>query len=909
MRKMSFSIKLTNCLNQKIMKKLILFILIFSPFTLLLAQHGVLDAINELKTSGARSLPYAPLKFLSEDVHSRDYNLEGLKKGTILDLDEKMVQSLFTSRNDFIRIMIPYSERSEMVLILKRYEIFTPDFTLYTSSQPSASLDYVPGLHYRGIVESDPSSIVALSVFKNEVMGLIATAEGNFVVGPIEGNNENEHIFYNDRDLEKAFDFECGTEDDDSNSPADQHKLTSQRDVNDCVRLHVEIDYNVVTDKGGATNAINYITAMFNQSFLIYTQESINMVISEIFAWTTPSPYVGATQSEMLASYKLNTEYFNGDVSQLVTYSAVGGSAAGTDGLCNSNPDLSKCYSHIDTSFENVPVYSWTVFVITHEVGHLLGSAHTHACAWNGNNTAIDGCYAPSGSCPMPPIPLNGGTIMSYCYLASSGSYINYANGFGPQPGDRIRNNVNASSNCLSPCGQPVEYCASNGATGTNEYIKKVVLGNINNTSENNNGYANFTSQSANINAGNTYTITLTPNFTGGNKTKFWRVWIDYNHDFDWYDTGEIVAQGTGNNTISLTFTVPPGITSISTRMRVSMKLAGFAVFCGSFPSGEVEDYTVNITGPAATCSDGIQNQGEAGIDCGGPCPACATCNDGIQNQGETGIDCGGPCSACPLGGDVILLAAYFETGWDSWIDGGADANRVSSANSYEGQYSIRLNDNSGAASSMTSPTFNLSNATGLSISFHYYPTSMETDEDFLVQYKSGSTWTTIASYASGTQFNNNSFYTATVDVPNFVPTSTGTLRIQCDANDNNDQVYFDQVVIIKHTGGAMAALPQMITEYNDPSLRYRSGSPETGEYKIYPNPNHGDFTIELPMPAPENLVLRVLSYTGQVISEHKAERGSASQKLQLSNLANGMYFLQIISSGQIVHFEKIIKQ
>ncbi len=50
------------------------------------------------------------------------------------------------------------------------------------------------------------------------------------------------------------------------------------------------------------------------------------------------------------------------------------------------------------------------------------------------------------------------------------------------------------------------------------------------------------------------------------------------------------------------------------------------------------------------TCVDGEQNQGEIGVDCGGPCPACrpdATCVDGIQNQGETDIDCGGPCPAC----------------------------------------------------------------------------------------------------------------------------------------------------------------------------------------------------------------------------------------------------------------------
>ena len=52
----------------------------------------------------------------------------------------------------------------------------------------------------------------------------------------------------------------------------------------------------------------------------------------------------------------------------------------------------------------------------------------------------------------------------------------------------------------------------------------------------------------------------------------------------------------------------------------------------------------------AATCSDGIQNQSETGIDCGGPCTACVTtpsCSDGIKNQNETDIDCGGVCPAC----------------------------------------------------------------------------------------------------------------------------------------------------------------------------------------------------------------------------------------------------------------------
>ena len=50
-----------------------------------------------------------------------------------------------------------------------------------------------------------------------------------------------------------------------------------------------------------------------------------------------------------------------------------------------------------------------------------------------------------------------------------------------------------------------------------------------------------------------------------------------------------------------------------------------------------------------ASCTDGLQNGSEIGIDCGGPeCDACPTCFDGIQNGDELGIDCGGSiCQSC----------------------------------------------------------------------------------------------------------------------------------------------------------------------------------------------------------------------------------------------------------------------
>ena len=49
------------------------------------------------------------------------------------------------------------------------------------------------------------------------------------------------------------------------------------------------------------------------------------------------------------------------------------------------------------------------------------------------------------------------------------------------------------------------------------------------------------------------------------------------------------------------------------------------------------------------TCLDGLRNNGENGIDCGGPCKSCTSCNDGVRNGDETGIDCGGSCPDCVI--------------------------------------------------------------------------------------------------------------------------------------------------------------------------------------------------------------------------------------------------------------------
>tara|TARA_R110000851_G_scaffold4768_2_gene19731 strand:+ start:2977 stop:4419 length:1443 start_codon:yes stop_codon:yes gene_type:complete len=77
--------------------------------------------------------------------------------------------------------------------------------------------------------------------------------------------------------------------------------------------------------------------------------------------------------------------------------------------------------------------------------------------------------------------------------------------------------------------------------------------------------------------------------------------------------------------------------------------LSALAIVALAFTSCTNDDEPP-IAEATATCNDGIQNQGETGVDCGGPnCQPCtvatATCDDGIQNGDETGVDIGGSCA------------------------------------------------------------------------------------------------------------------------------------------------------------------------------------------------------------------------------------------------------------------------
>jgi PKD repeat protein len=137
-------------------------------------------------------------------------------------------------------------------------------------------------------------------------------------------------------------------------------------------------------------------------------------------------------------------------------------------------------------------------------------------------------------------------------------------------------------------------YCSSQGNTYSMEWIAGVEVGTMNNTSGAA-GYTDFTSITCDLTGGSNVNVTLTPGFSGSSYTEYWKIWIDYNGDHDFGDTGEEVFSGYGSSTVTGSFTVASGIDKV-TRMRVSMKYAGYPTPCETFTYGEVEDYTANVT-------------------------------------------------------------------------------------------------------------------------------------------------------------------------------------------------------------------------------------------------------------------------------------------------------------------------
>lgn len=433
---------------------------------------------EKVKNSHSANKTFVKYNFFSADPSVQKQNLyqnaaEGI---TVMQLNKSEILRVSAEKPEALEMSFPFEGKNITVELVKN-SLFTQDFKVSTSK---GSINYTPGVYYQGIVKGDNESLVAISFFNDDVVGVTSLKDvGNIVIGKVK--NAEDYVSYNDQKLKGTNPFSCSADELIQNpqltKPSYNPKtMTAMKTVN-CVRIYYEAGFGPYTQNGSSVPAtVNWVTAMHNNVATLYANDGITVALSEVFVWTTPDPYAG-TAGEILTQFTEKRTTFNGDVAQLLRNPA-GTSIAWVNSLCTN---FRHSYCGVNLAFSNVPTYSWNIEVMTHEIGHNLGSPHTHDCAWNGNNTRIDGCGPVSGdpgtgTCPAGPLPTaTGGTIMSYCHLVSSVG-INFANGFGPQPAALIRNTVDSKAclgtNCITTCaetvtGLTVSNVTANSATAT----------------------------------------------------------------------------------------------------------------------------------------------------------------------------------------------------------------------------------------------------------------------------------------------------------------------------------------------------------------------------------------------------------------------------------------------------------
>ena len=344
------------------------------------------------------------------------------------------------------------------------FRLFTHDAMLVERTSDGEQIHDLPehGL-FRGSIEDLPGSSVLIAAFSSHVVGLIEVPEPEgtrrYMISPdtVIAGRVATHVVY-EVTPGMGTPAQCLAE----NLPEYQRQSDSifqmvnawermkgaEEDPQDATRrvlqLALDCTFSFYRNLGSnlsmaATSAIAIIAA----DAMVFSRDA-NVIIRVPYlrVWTSTDPYpgeIGDKLGRVRDHWNNSMQHVNRSVTCLISGEG-GGGLAWVGVLCSGyGYNVSGVDGRVNFP---APGYQWDVDVTSHELGHNIGSSHTHNCGWN---PPIDSCWNAEGGC-YSGTRARRGTIMSYCHLQNQGTELQ----LHPRVAS-LFNRVLANTGCTGP--------------------------------------------------------------------------------------------------------------------------------------------------------------------------------------------------------------------------------------------------------------------------------------------------------------------------------------------------------------------------------------------------------------------------------------------------------------------------
>jgi hypothetical protein len=354
-----------------------------------------------------------------------------------LEFDASALASLRAAQSTQVEIDdFPTAPGTRGRLILRRFEVASASARITVSgSGGERSLPLPSIVHFSGRIDGDPDSRVYLAAQEGAVVAYLHSTAGHSYAGPDESRT---HYVVRSADsplnsVATEAGWNCGAEE----LPA---ALTSQAGPSYPVAdlpqvagfkqaaVRIETDNQLYVHFGSDPNAVaTYALTLFGAVNVVYERDlAMHLTITEVHVWSSADPYTGSDTLTQLYQFgdwwhanRPTASYPRTYVHYLSGHSVTGG-IAWVGVLCSGDfpvgSDWGGGYS-LTQVYGTYPLQPWDQYASAHEMGHNVGSEHTHCYLPLGS---IDKCYSGEPGCYSGPVQnpgLGNGTIMSYCHL------------------------------------------------------------------------------------------------------------------------------------------------------------------------------------------------------------------------------------------------------------------------------------------------------------------------------------------------------------------------------------------------------------------------------------------------------------------------------------------------------------